>query len=35
MDWGKRQKLDGKDVDFVIHYAVGHDAAARKFDSDG
>ena len=34
--WGmfeKRRNLDGDGVDFVV-YAVGHDAAARNFDSD-
>ena len=35
--WGmfeKRRNLDGDGVDFVIYYAVGHDAAEQKFDSD-
>ena len=35
--WGmfeKQRNLDGNGVDFVIYYAFGHDAAARKFDSD-
>ena len=33
--WGmfeKQRNLDGDGVDFVIYYAVGHDAAAQKFD---
>ena len=30
----KWQNLDGDSVDFVIYYAVGHDAAAWKSDSD-
>ena len=35
--WGmfeKRLNFDGNSVDYVIYYAVGHDAAVRKFDSD-
>ena len=35
--WGmfeKRQNLDGDSFDFVIYYAIGHDAAAQRFDSD-
>ena len=33
--WGTFEKwwnLDGDSVDFVIYYAVGHGAAARKID---
>ena len=33
--WGmfeKRRNLDGNGVNFVIYYAVSHDAAAQKFD---
>ena len=30
----KWRNLDGNGVDFVIYFAVSHDAAAWKFDSD-